>query len=35
VQRTRAVVDSDPTLRERILRNIVANAVTRTTRGTV
>jgi signal transduction histidine kinase/CheY-like chemotaxis protein len=33
--RTRAVVDSDPMLCERILRNIVANAVTYTDRGTV
>ena len=35
VQRTRAVVNSDPTLFERILRNIVANAVTYTARGAV
>jgi signal transduction histidine kinase/CheY-like chemotaxis protein len=35
VQQTRAVVDSDPALCERILRNIVANAVTYTTHGTV
>jgi signal transduction histidine kinase/CheY-like chemotaxis protein len=34
-RRTRAVVDSDPVLCERILRNLVANAVTYTERGTV
>lgn len=35
VQRTRAVVNSDPTLFERILRNMVTNAVNYTQRGTV
>jgi two-component system, sensor histidine kinase len=35
VQRTSAFVDSDPILFERVLRNIVANAIAYTDRGTV